>query len=309
MTRPTWFAATARAAALQSVAGLAALLMLTFGASAQTPIERGRYLVNTIMACGNCHTPKDPGGTPITSKDLSGGLIFNTPIFSGSAPNITPDPETGIGSWSDADIRRAVMEGIRPADARLPGVPLSDVMPHHFYKALVPGDADAIVAYLRTVPPVRSEGPAPNYKGPPAKESYPDAESGFTEASLSDPVQRGAYLATLGHCMGCHSTRVRGVSDYKNGFGKGGRPFSPTVTTGYPAAWQGATATNITSHRLAGIGAWSDDEIKRALTHGVSRDGRPLKTPMVDHAPYFRLMTVADLDAIVAWLRTVPPLE
>src|SRR3954451_272757 len=113
MIRGIWFITPARTAALQPVASLATLLMLTLGASAQTPAERGRYLVNTIMACGNCHTPKDPSGTPITSKGLSGGLIFNTPIFSGNAPNITPDPESGLGRWSDADIKRAIMEGVR----------------------------------------------------------------------------------------------------------------------------------------------------------------------------------------------------
>jgi mono/diheme cytochrome c family protein len=261
------------------------------------------------MACGNCHTPKDADGMPIESKDLSGGLTFNTPSFAGTASNITPDRETGIGGWSDSDIKRAIMEGARPASARLPGVPLSDVMPFHFYKALVPEDADAIVAYLRTVPPVHNAVVGPNYKGPAGTDLYPDAEAGFTAASLSDPVRHGAYLATLGHCMGCHSTRARGVSDYKNGFGKGGRPFTPAVTTGYPSTWQGSVASNITSHARAGIGAWTDVEIKRAMTHGVARDGRPLKTPMIDHAPYFRLMTETDLDAIVAWLRTVPPLE
>ncbi|MEA2871515.1 MAG: hypothetical protein QOH67_1491 [Hyphomicrobiales bacterium] len=294
---------------LRTIAGCLLSFAATTGVVAQTPVERGRYLVNTIMACGNCHTPKDSMGVPIQSKDLSGGLSFNTPNFAGIASNITPDPETGIGSWSDGDIKRAIMEGVRPAGARLPGVPLSDVMPFHFYKALTPSDADAIVAYLRAMPAVHNAVAGPNYKGPAGTDFYPDAEAGFTAASLSDPARRGAYLATLGHCMGCHSTRTRGVSDYKNGFGKGGRAFTPAVTTGYPASWQGAVATNITSHARAGIGAWTDGEIKRALTGGVSRDGRPLKTPMIDHAPYFRLMSESDLDAIVAWLRTVPPLE
>jgi len=81
------------------------------------------------------------------------------------------------------------------------------------------------------------------------------------------------------------------------------------VVKGYPRAWQGAVASNITSHPQAGIGAWTDSEIKRALTHGISRDDRELNTPMKDHAPYFRGMADDDLDAIVVWLRTVSPLE
>ena len=161
-------------------------------------------------------------GVPIQSKDLSGGLSFNTPNFTGIASNITADPETGIGSWSDGDIKRAIMEGVGPASARLPGVPLSDVMPFHFYKALVPSDADAIVAYLRTVPAVHNAAAGPNYKGPAGTDLYPDAEAGFTEASLSDPARRGAYLATLGHCMGCHSSTDTGRIRLQEWFREGG---------------------------------------------------------------------------------------
>lgn len=291
------------------IAGLSAFLMLIGDAAAETAAERGGYLVNTIMACGNCHTPKDANGQPVAARALAGGLSFDTPNFAGTASNITPDLETGIGKWSDADIKAALTEGARPGHARLPGVPLADVMPFHFYKALLPRDADAIVAYLRAIPPVRNDVPNPSYKASANHDPYPDAETGFTEASLGDKVRRGAYLVTLGHCMGCHSPRARGISDYKNGLGKGGRRFSPATVKGYPGAWQGAVANNITSHPQAGIGAWTDSEIKRALTHGVARNGRELDTPMKDHAPYFRGMTDDDLDATVAWLRTVPPLE
>jgi len=166
-------------------------------ASAETAAERGGYLVNTIIACGNCHTPKDANGLPILSRALSGGLSFDTPNFAGTASNITPDPETGIGRWSDVDIKMALTQGVRPASARLAGVPLADVMPSHFYKAMLSRDADAIVAYLRAVPPVHNEIPAPIYRGPANHNPYPDAETGFIEASLGDKVRRGAYLGTL----------------------------------------------------------------------------------------------------------------
>ena len=68
------------------------------GDKAESPSQRGAYLVNTIMACGNCHTPRDADGKPVAERALSGGLAFNTPAFVATASNITPDKETGIGS-------------------------------------------------------------------------------------------------------------------------------------------------------------------------------------------------------------------
>ena len=104
--------------------GIAWLLLLTVsqGAMAETPAERGAYLVNTIMACGNCHTPRDADGKAVAEKAFSGGLTFTTPAFIATAPNITPDVESGIGSWSDAEIKHALVEGTRPDHGRLAGV-------------------------------------------------------------------------------------------------------------------------------------------------------------------------------------------
>ena len=76
---------------------------------------------------------------------------------------------------------------------------------------------------------------------------------------------------------------------------------------GFPKTWEGSVAKNITSHPTSGIGAWSNAEIKRAITQGISQDGRVLKPPMA--FAWYANMTDADLSAIVAWLRTVPPLE
>jgi len=77
--------------------GCALLVAVGNDAKAGDKAERGAYLVNTIMACGNCHTPRDAAGGPIADKALSGGLAFNTPALIATAPNITPDKETGIG--------------------------------------------------------------------------------------------------------------------------------------------------------------------------------------------------------------------
>jgi mono/diheme cytochrome c family protein len=256
--------------------GFAGLLATSAMVSAQTPVERGRYLVNSILACGNCHTPKTASGEPIADKELSGGLIFTTPAFDAVASNITPDRETGIGRWSDPEIKRAITEGVRPDHGRLAGSQLAAVMPVNFYKAMLPSDLDAVVAYLRSVKPIRNVVADPVYKAPVHRDAYPDAENGFTEAALRDPVKQGAYLVTLGHCMECHSTWQRGISDHINGFGRGGRQFAPTLVKGFPSTWEGAKARNITSHKTAGIGAWSDADIKRAITQAVRPDGTRL---------------------------------
>src|SRR5215204_553949 len=276
------------------IIGVAACMASIGAASAQTPVEHGRYLVNGILACGNCHTPKTASGEPIADRELSGGLAFTTPTFDATASNITPDRETGIGAWSDADIKRALIEGIRPTHGRLAGVPLAAVMPTNFYKALLPGDLDAVVVYLRSIKPVRNATPDPAYKAPVHRDEYPDAEAGFTENAIRNPAKRGAYLVTLGHCMECHSAWARSVSDHKTGLGKGGRQFTPAQVKGFPSDWDGAQAKNITSHQTAGIGGWTDAEVKRAITQGISRDGRKLKPPM-DYASYSK-MTDADLN-------------
>jgi mono/diheme cytochrome c family protein len=287
------------------IAGCVLLLATFDGAIAETQIERGGYLVNTIMACGNCHTPRDADGKSIAERAFSGGLTFTTPAFIATAPNITPDVETGIGSWSDAEIKRALVEGMRPDHGRLAGVPLAAIMPANFYRALLPDDLDAIVTYLRTVKPIRNQAPDPVYKAPVRRDSYPDAEAGFNKAMFADPVRRGAYLVTIGHCMECHSAWSRGVFDFKNGLGRGGRVFP--AREGSPAGTPASVAANITSDPAAGIGGWTDQEIGRAITHGIARDGRTLKPPMA--YAFYAGLKQADLADIIAYLRTVPPLQ
>ena len=281
------------------------LLGLVDAAMAESAAERGHYLVNTIMACGNCHSPRDANGQMIKEKAFSGGLTFNTPGFVATAPNITPDRETGIGSWSDAEIKRALVAGIRPDHGRLAGVALAAIMPANFYQALLPDDLDAIVAYLHTVKTVRNEVLDPVYKAAVRRDPYPDAETGFSKTMFKDPVKRGAYLVTIGHCMECHSAWSRGVSDFKTGLGRGGRVFPPRE--GSPEGTPGTTASNITSDRAAGIGGWTDQDIARAITRGVAGDGRMLKPPMA--YAFYAGLKPADLADIIAYLHTVPPLQ
>jgi mono/diheme cytochrome c family protein len=288
---------------------VAMLLAFTVRADAQPPterVERGRYLVESILGCGNCHTPKSTTGEPIASRNLGGGLAFSIPPFAGVASNITPDRETGIGAWSDDEIKRAIVNGVRPSQGRLPNTHLAVLMATPFFKALTPSDLDAVVAYLRSVPAIRNESPAPTYRAPQVHQPFPGAEAGFSDAKMGDPVYRGRYLATIAHCMECHSPMDKGVHDY-NRLGAGGRMFSAEIVQGFPAGWPGSRAANITSHPTAGLGRWTDTEIKRAITQGISRDGRRLQPPMA--FAYYAKLKPSDLDALVAYLRTLPPLE
>jgi mono/diheme cytochrome c family protein len=223
-----------RNSARGSILAAFVLLALAQAARAETAVERGAYLVNTIMACGNCHSPRDANGALVPDKAFSGGITITSPAFVATAPNITADRETGIGAWSDAEIKRALIEGVRPNHGHLPGVALAAVMPASFYKALLPDDLDAIVAYLRTVKAARNTVDEPEYKMPVHHQPYPEAEKGFAKSDFSDAVRRGAYLATIGHCMECHSTWSAGVSDFTNGLGHGGRPFGPKDVKGLP---------------------------------------------------------------------------
>jgi len=275
--------------------GLAGMLAATVTAGAQSPVERGGYLVNGVLTCGNCHTPRGPGGVLAMDKQLSGGpQEWDTPTFKVKGANITPDRETGIGSWSEADIKRALVDGVRPN-----GSQLAPIMPYGFYKVFTTADLDAIVAYLRSVPAVSNKVQAPLYKAALHAETPPGAEKQVAAADLSDPVKRGFYQVTIAHCMECHTPRVNGKSDFGNALGKGGEEFK--------GPWGVSVSRNITSHREKGIGAWSDAEIKRAITQGVRKDGSPLKPPM--GYPMYARMTDADLSDVVAYLRTLPPKE
>ena len=237
-------------------------------AVAQSPVERGSYLVNTVMTCHNCHTPMGPNG-PQFDKALSGGLRFDEPPFDVTGSNITPDPETGLGKWSDADIKTALLDGVRPGAISWPRScrPAST-------RFFTPGDLDGIVAYLRSLPPVSNKVRDPVYKMEMPHEVFPGAEKPMSEADLGDKVKRGFYLVTIAHCMECHTPfgPPGSGADFGNSLGKGGREF--------PGPWGVSISRNITSSKTSGIGDWSDAEIKRAITQGVRKDGTRLKPPM-----------------------------
>jgi mono/diheme cytochrome c family protein len=274
--------------------GCVAAVALAGTAQGQGNVQRGDYLMNTIMTCANCHTPKGPPAA-VAGKDYSGGLTWDEPPFKVTAPNITQDKETGIGNWTDAQIKTMMLTG-----KNLHGIQEAEIMPTAFYPILTPGDLDSIVAYLRTLKPVKNKVPDPVYKIALPHHVFPGAEKAYSQNDLNDKLKRGFYLATIGHCLECHTPfRAGGGADFANSLGMGGREF--------PGPWGVSKSRNITSHKTAGIGSWTDAEIKRAVTQGVSRDGTKLKGPM--GYEYYAKMTDGDLDAVVAYLRTVPPQE
>ena len=112
-------------------------------------VELGAYLVNGVVACGNCHNTRSPDMRFIEGMEFAGGLEVVEKPFTARVPNITHNMETGIGAWSDAEIATAITTGMRPD-----GSQIHPIMPSGFYATMEKADVDALVAFLRTVKPV-----------------------------------------------------------------------------------------------------------------------------------------------------------
>jgi len=261
----------------------ACLMALAQPAPAQDAalVARGDYLVNGPMACGNCHTQKGADLMPRTDVALAGGQKFDEAFGLSFSKNLTPDIDTGIGSWSAAQIVRAIREGVSKE-----GAVLGPPMPVNFYNKLSNDDANAVAAYLKSLKPIRNEVGEAKYKIP-LKEQPPAA--GLPAPPKTDKVAYGAYVANSAHCMVCHTAPGPNVM-----LGSGGRSFS--ALPGKPIR-----SPNITSDMETGIGGWTDDQVKAAITQGIDKDGRKLIPPMP--YPFFKNMTAEDLDAVVAFLR------
>lgn len=271
-------------------AALTVLLPVAGQVSADAQLERGEYLVRGIMGCGNCHTPMGPDG-PVAGMELAGRLVDKNPMFTAIAPNITP--ASRIADWSDAELARAIREGIRP-DGSVIGPP----MPFTFYRGISDSDLAAVVAFLRVIEPVENDPGASEYAiplppayGPPVV-SVPDVAVGLS-------VEYGEYLAgPLAHCMECHTPMGPKGPMIDTDLGRGGFEFH--------GPWGVSVAHNLTSSE-DGLAGYTDDEIKMMIIEGKRPDGEMMLPPM----PYGYLsrMTAEDLDAIVYYLRSLPPLS
>jgi mono/diheme cytochrome c family protein len=201
-------------------------------------LERSSYLMNGIVACGNCHTPQGPNG-PLPGMELAGGLVIQEEAFTVHTPNITPDKETGIGASTDQQIVTAIREGRRPA-GRIIGPP----MPIGLYRKMSDRDVRALVADLRQVKPVHNQVPPSEYHIP-LPTSYGPPVGSVPDVPRDDPVTSGAYLAgPLGHCIECHTPMVEGRPAFAHRLGAGGNPFY--------GPWGISVSRNITPTRRPG---------------------------------------------------------
>ena len=169
---------------IRLVLGFVAAAAVTGGAVAQPAVERGSYLVNTIMTCGNCHSPKGPPAA-VAGKDYSGGLRFDEPPFDVTAPNITPDKETGIGNWTDAQIKTLLLTGKHPH-----GVPLGR---DHAVGVLPDPHARRSRRHRRlsaSLPPVKNKVPDPIYKIALPHHVFPGAEKAYARGRPNDKVKQ-----------------------------------------------------------------------------------------------------------------------
>lgn len=275
------------------IAGWAVIACAIPGAAAlaETPLERGEYLVNGPMGCGNCHTPQGPEGPDLTQNLAGGALLIDDEMMTAYSTNITPAGP--VAGWSDAELARAIREGLRP-DGSLIRPP----MPFAFYRNLSDSDLAAIVAYLRTVPAVETAAPAESTYRIPLPPAYGPPVEHVADIPRGATPEYGAYLAgPVAHCLECHTPFGPEGPMIDTALGQGGFEF--------PGPWGVTVAPNITSS-ADGLAGYSDEEIKTMITTGVRPDGSGMTPPM----PYahFARMTPEDLDALVLYLRTLPPL-
>jgi mono/diheme cytochrome c family protein len=276
---------------------------------ARTPerIERGRYLAETVLGCMDCHAKHDTTrfGNPITGPLGAGGDCFGAQErFPGTLcmPNLTPDAETGLATWSDGEIKRAMREGVdRHGRAMFP------IMPYGEYRALSDNDADAVVAYLRSLPAVRNPVPRADIDFPVKffiKLAPEPLQGPVPDPPPADPVAQGKYLARISGCIACHSPVDQRHQPMRGQELSGGQEFT--------GAFGVLRSSNLTPHATglgdrsaeAFVGLFKSFDMPAAdLPKVAPKDGTIM--PWLSRAK----MTTADLGAIYAYLRTVPAIE
>jgi mono/diheme cytochrome c family protein len=267
--------------------------------TANQQLERGRYLV-AAGNCVSCHTR--PGGAA-----FAGGLSFGTPFGHIYSSNITPDPSTGIGQWTAAELRRAMHEGIGRG-----GHHLFPAFPYTSFTKVSDEDIDAIYTYLRSIPPVRYTPPANSFlfqlRWGMGVWNWLFFKPGRFQADPKQSAEwnRGAYLVNgLGHCDACHTPRNQFMAEIESEADAGGS-LSDRVADDIVRRW---SAVNLTSTRT-GLAAWSLDELTHYLKTGfaVTRAGTfgPMNDVIVNS-----LMNLSneDVHAIATYLKSLPPRE
>ena len=258
-----------------------------WAAGANDLIQRGAYVARA-GDCMSCHT--GPGSPP-----FAGGDALKTPFGTLYGPNITPDPNFGIGSWSKADFTRAVREGVRKD-----GAMLYPAMPYMNYTKMTDQDLDALWAYLRSLPPS-------SHTVPPDSMSFPfNVRTGLVvwnslyfhpgrfqaNASKSADWNRGAYLVqALGHCDACHTPRNIAYSTEPNRYLTG-------------AQIQGWYAPDISNDPLSKISSWNVAQLQRFLKSGHAPGNASAFGPMREAVhDSLSFLSNADLRDIALFLK------
>ena len=266
------------------------------GEGGAASVERGAYIF-AAAGCAECHTDKKGHGKP-----LAGGRALKTAFGVFYSPNITADPQYGIGRWSDADFRRGLREGIGPD-----GTHYFPVFPYPSFTKMTDEDIRDLKAYLFTLPPVAQPNKPHEVKFPfgfrPLMEVWnrlylkrgPFRPNSASSASWN----RGAYLVkALGHCGECHTPRnALGALDWD-------RPLSGTEQ-----GPEGNTVPNITPDKETGIGGFSEQDITYLLETGFKPDGDVVADGMrevVDDST--SKLSPDDRAAIAQYLKSVPPI-
>jgi mono/diheme cytochrome c family protein len=265
------------------------------GAGGDASAARGEAIVRNVAVCGGCHAAdsKEPDGP------LSGGNEFRDwRIGVARASNLTSDPETGLGAWSEGEIVRAIRNG-ESRDGRL----LAPVMPYEWFHEMSDDDAFAVARYLKGLPPVRNEvrqSPSLVFKLGTALFLGPKPAISASAPPRGATAGYGGYLALhVGLCADCHTPRggLLQKPDMSRLFAGMNRP--PKDFPKKPS--------NITPDPATGIGRWSEEDFVQAMRTGKKPSGDAIHPFMP--WPELRRMPDDDLRALYRYLRTVPPIH
>ena len=258
-------------------------------------LARGKYLVEGVLGCLDCHSQRaDPpaGLAPVFTNVGAGRVMVNQGSFVLAASNITPDTETGAGTWTDDQLARAIREGIGH-DGRT----LFPIMPYGDYRGLADADLASVVVYLRSLGPVHIAQPRPQIPFPVSRliQSAPQPILADVASVPSDRLSRGRYLSQVGGCVDCHTPEDKMHHPIRNMQFAGGKQIE-----GFPTP-----SANLTPDP-SGISYYDEDMFVRVLRTGHV-GARGLNPPM----PWwiYRNMSDEDLKALFAYLRTVKPVH
>lgn len=260
-------------------------------------LARGKYLVDSVTGCLGCHSEADltrPGAPPIESKLGAGARWTDAEMPWLVAPNITPDKETGAGTWTDDVFARAIREGVGH-DGRA----LFPIMPYTSYRTMSDEDLASVIVYIRTLRPVRNELPPTRMPFPLnflIKNVPEPLTSPVPAPDQSTPVARGSYLVKLGVCSDCHTPQEKGQPIAGMDFAGG---FVFKLPTGTVAS------ANITPD-ASGI-SYYDENLFASAMHNGKVGARQLNAAMPWW--FYGKMTDDDLKSVFAYLRTLKPVK